>query len=70
VTRLPAAAVRAIDAIAKARGISRAEALSIAVGFLQAADMAAADGFYVGAVRHRDELVQVIAPRAVSKARR
>lgn len=60
---LPAAAVQAVDAIAAARGLSRAASVLLAIGFLQAAEKARAEGMCVGASADREALDVVITPR-------
>lgn len=62
---VPRTAWKALDAIAANRGISRYDALRIAIGVFVAMEDACADGLYVGGVRDREVLERVILPRAV-----
>jgi hypothetical protein len=61
---LPPEVIAAVDAIAAARGLSRAATVRLAVGFLQAAEQARNDGMCVGASADREALDIVITPRA------
>ena len=61
---LPPEVVRAIDAIATQRGLSRRATVMLAIGFLQAAEKARHEGMCVGAAADREALDVLITPRA------
>jgi hypothetical protein len=56
---LPAQAAAAVERIAVARGLTRAQAVTRAVGVLEVCEAAAAEGLWVG-VAEREALLRVV----------
>lgn len=60
---VPRAAWKALDAIAANRGISRYDALRIAIGVLVFVETAHADGLYVGGTKDKENLARELLPQ-------